>query len=76
MAGYHGRSAPRGCLRAELQLLVRLETSGAILFLIGTRFLSPAGLARTPEWSARVPAALTDLPVPNASLRIIPNECG
>lgn len=49
-------------LRVELQHLIRLETSGAVLFLIDTRFLSLAGLARVPAWAARVLAVLTDLP--------------
>jgi dimethylamine monooxygenase subunit A len=49
-------------LRVELQHLVRLETSGAVLFLIDTRFLSLADLARVPEWTARVIAVLTELP--------------
>jgi len=49
-------------LRVELQHLVRLETSAAILFLIDTRFLSLADLATVPEWTARAIAVLTELP--------------
>jgi len=49
-------------LRVELQHLVRLETSGAVLFLIDTRFLSLAELARVPAWAARTIAVLTELP--------------
>lgn len=49
-------------LRVELQHLIRLETSGAVLFLIDTRFLSLADLASVPAWSARVVAVLRDLP--------------
>jgi hypothetical protein len=49
-------------LRVELQHLIRLETSGAVLFLIDTRLLSLAGLATVPAWAARVVAVLTDLP--------------
>jgi hypothetical protein len=49
-------------LRVELQHLIRLETSAAVLFLIDTRFLSLADLARVPAWAARVVAVLTDLP--------------
>jgi hypothetical protein len=49
-------------LRVELQHLVRLETSGAVLFLIDTRFLSLADLATVPAWAARVLAVLRDLP--------------
>ena len=49
-------------LRVELQHLVRLETSGAVLFLIDTRFLSLAALARVPEWAAKVIAVIEELP--------------
>lgn len=49
-------------LRVELQHLIRLETSGAVLFLIDTRFLSLADLATVPAWSARVVAVLRELP--------------
>ena len=49
-------------LRVELQHLVRLETSAAVLFLIDTRLLSLADLATVPAWAARVLAVLTDLP--------------
>ena len=49
-------------LRVELQHLIRLETSGAVLFLIDTRFASLADLATVPAWAARVLAVLTDLP--------------
>ncbi|HEY0938284.1 MAG TPA: DUF3445 domain-containing protein [Trebonia sp.] len=49
-------------LRVELQHLVRLETSGAVLFLIDTRFLALAELARVPAWAARLLAVLAELP--------------
>jgi hypothetical protein len=49
-------------LRVELQHLIRLETSGAVLFLIDTRLLSLADLATVPAWAARVLAVLGDLP--------------
>jgi dimethylamine monooxygenase subunit A len=49
-------------LRVELQHLIRLETSGAVLFLIDTRFLPLADLARVPAWAARLLAVLTELP--------------
>jgi hypothetical protein len=49
-------------LRVELQHLVRLETSGAVLFLIDTRLASLAALARVPAWAARVIAVLDELP--------------
>ena len=49
-------------LRVELQHLIRLETSAAVLFLIDTRFLSLAELAAVPAWAARCVAVLTELP--------------
>ena len=49
-------------LRVELQHLIRLETSAAVLFLIDTRFLSLADLVTVPAWAARVLAVLADLP--------------
>ncbi len=49
-------------LRVELQHLVRLETSGAVLFLIDTRLLSLAELARVPAWAATTIAVLEELP--------------
>lgn len=49
-------------MRVELQHLIRLETSAALLFLIDTRFLSLRDLARVPAWSARLIAVLRDLP--------------
>jgi hypothetical protein len=49
-------------LRVELQHLIRLETSGAVLFLIDTRFASLADLATVPAWSAQFQAVLAGLP--------------
>jgi hypothetical protein len=49
-------------LRVEVQHLVALETSGAVLFLIDTRFLRLADLARIPEWARRTAAVLEELP--------------
>jgi hypothetical protein len=49
-------------LRVELQHLIRLETSGAVLFLIDTRLLCLADLARVPAWAARLGAVLGRLP--------------
>jgi hypothetical protein len=49
-------------LRVELQHLIGLETSGAVLFLIDTRLLSLAALATVPAWAARALAVLSDLP--------------
>jgi hypothetical protein len=48
--------------RVELQHFAGLETSGAVLFLIDTRFLSLAQLASVPEWARRTAAVLADLP--------------
>lgn len=49
-------------LRVEVQHLVKLETSGAVMFLIDTRFLSLAELATVPEWARRTASVLTELP--------------
>jgi hypothetical protein len=49
-------------LRVELQHLIRLETSAAVLFLIDTRLLSLAELSAVSEWAARCAAVLTELP--------------
>ena len=49
-------------LRVELQHLIRLETSGAILFLIDTRLLSVGDVARVPAWAGRLTAVLASLP--------------
>jgi hypothetical protein len=49
-------------LRVELQHLIRLETSAAVLFLIDTRFLSLADVATVPAWRDRLLAVLTGLP--------------
>lgn len=49
-------------LRVEVQHLVRLETSGAVLFLIDTRLLSLRELSAVPAWAARVVAVLAGLP--------------
>jgi hypothetical protein len=68
LAGANGRGATEAelaehvYLRVELQHLVRLETSGAVLFLIDTRFASLADLARVPAWAARTVAVLEELP--------------
>jgi hypothetical protein len=49
-------------LRVEVQHLVALETSGAVLFLIDTRFLRLADLARRPEWARLTVSVLDELP--------------
>jgi hypothetical protein len=48
-------------MRVELQHLIRLP-SGAILFLIGTRFLKLADLARVPEWRELTANVVEELP--------------
>ena len=49
-------------LRVEVQHLIRLPTSGAILFLIRTYMLSFGELATVPEWAARFADVLEELP--------------
>lgn len=56
-------------LRVEVQHLVALETSGAVLFLIDTRFLRLADLARVPEWARRTLAVLEELPADMAGYK-------
>jgi hypothetical protein len=49
-------------LRTEIQHLVRLPRTGAILFLITTRLLPLEKLVSVPEWSRRTLAVLEELP--------------
>jgi hypothetical protein len=56
-------------LRVEVQHLVKLETSGAVMFLIDTRFLSLAALATVPEWARRTASVLTELPASMAGYK-------
>jgi hypothetical protein len=49
-------------LRVEVQHLIGLETTDAVLFLIDTRFLSLADVARVPAWASRLAAVLAELP--------------
>ena len=49
-------------LRVEVQHLIGLETSDAVLFLIDTRFLSLAEVATVPAWARRLTAVLEELP--------------
>jgi len=49
-------------LRVEVQHLVRLEVSGAIMFLIRTHLLPVEDIARVPEWSERLYRVLDELP--------------
>jgi dimethylamine monooxygenase subunit A len=56
-------------LRAEVQHLVRLANSNAIMFLIRTHMLSFRELASVPEWAERVHTVLEDLPVDMADYK-------
>ena len=49
-------------LRVEVQHLIRLPASGAVLFLIRTSMLSLRELATVPEWTQRFHEVLTELP--------------
>ncbi len=49
-------------LRVEVQHLVRLPASGAVLFLIRTYLLPLEDLARVPAWRDRFAAVLEELP--------------
>ncbi|HEY6785971.1 MAG TPA: hypothetical protein VI365_01545, partial [Trebonia sp.] len=49
-------------LRVEVQHVIGLETTDAMLFLIDTRFLSLADVARVPAWAIRLAAVLAELP--------------
>lgn len=49
-------------LRVEVQHLVRLPASGAVLFLIRTYLLPLVDLARVPPWRDRLAAVLEELP--------------
>jgi hypothetical protein len=54
--------AERLHLRVELQHLIRLGASGAVMFLIRTYLLSLAELAQVPAWRARFGQVLAELP--------------
>ncbi|WP_425468298.1 heme-dependent oxidative N-demethylase family protein [Quadrisphaera granulorum] len=49
-------------LRVEVQHLLRLPESGAVMFLIRTHLLPLADIARVPAWRERTAAVLTELP--------------
>jgi dimethylamine monooxygenase subunit A len=49
-------------LRVEVQHLVRLPSSGAVLFLIRTYLLPLQDIARVPAWRDRLAAVLAELP--------------
>lgn len=54
--------AERVHLRVEVQHLIRLPVSGAIMFLIRTYLLPMQELALVPEWLQRTHAVLAELP--------------
>jgi hypothetical protein len=56
-------------LRVEVQHLVKLAPSGAVLFLIDTRFLSLAELASDPEWARRTASVVAELPADMADYK-------
>lgn len=49
-------------LRVEVQNLVRLPVSGAVMFTIATKMLPLRELLLVPEWAARTRAVLAELP--------------
>jgi hypothetical protein len=49
-------------LRVEVQHLIRLPHSGAILFLVRTHLLSLSDIARVPAWRERLGRVLAELP--------------
>ncbi|MEU9059199.1 DUF3445 domain-containing protein [Streptomyces sp. NPDC048430] len=54
--------AERLHLRVEVQHLIRLAESGAVLFLIRSYLLPLTDLARVPAWRSRFAAVLAELP--------------
>jgi hypothetical protein len=49
-------------LRVEVQHLIRLPTSGAVLFLIRTYLLPFREIVTVPEWGRRLYRVLAELP--------------
>jgi hypothetical protein len=49
-------------LRVEVQHLIRLPHSGAVLFLVRTHLLSLSDIARVPAWRERLGRVLAELP--------------
>ncbi|MGF7120068.1 hypothetical protein J2X34_000466 [Rhodococcus sp. BE178] len=49
-------------LRVEVQHLIRLGASGAIMFLVRTHMLPFTDIVLVPEWAQRVHAVLSELP--------------
>ncbi|MDE1169114.1 MAG: DUF3445 domain-containing protein [Pseudomonas sp.] len=77
---YHQWGAERGSvtpenvgqlvhLRVELQLMVRLPRSNALMFSIRTYLISMAELATQPQWATRLHRVLRDLPAPIADYK-------
>ncbi|PPG40556.1 DUF3445 domain-containing protein [Pseudoclavibacter sp. RFBA6] len=56
-------------LRTEVQHLIRLPESNAIMFLIRSYLLPFAALATVPEWAARTAEVLEELPVDMAEYK-------
>jgi hypothetical protein len=56
-------------LRVEVQHLIRLPTSGAILFLVRTHLLSLAELGTVPAWRQRFGKVLQELPADMAEYK-------
>ncbi|WP_028245767.1 heme-dependent oxidative N-demethylase family protein [Pseudoclavibacter soli] len=56
-------------LRTEVQHLIRLPGSGAVMFLIGTHLLSFREVASVPEWGARLHDVLAELPADMAEYK-------
>ncbi|MBV6754954.1 heme-dependent oxidative N-demethylase family protein [Rhodococcus opacus] len=56
-------------LRTEVQHLIRLAHSGAVMFLIRTHLLPLRDVASVPEWGARLYKVLEDLPVDMAEYK-------
>ena len=56
-------------LRTEVQHLIRLPQSNAVMFLIRTYLLSFAAVATVPEWADRLYRVLEDLPLDMADYK-------
>jgi hypothetical protein len=64
--------AQRMHLRVEVQHLIRLPTSGAILFLVRTYLISLSEIATVPAWRQRVGRVLEELPEDMAEYKGLP----
>ncbi|MGN2635637.1 heme-dependent oxidative N-demethylase family protein [Nocardia takedensis] len=56
-------------LRTEVQHLIRLPYSGAVMFLIRTYLLPFRAVATVPEWAERLASVLADLPADMAEYK-------